>query len=317
MINWGFLGAGSIASSSLAPAVHATADASLHSVAARDPERAAALGPGRTYATYQELLGDPEVEVVYIALHNSAHREWVEAALRAGKNVVCEKPIALSTAEIDSMTAAADASGKLLVEAAWNRWHPRTRAMEALLEQGAIGEVRRVAAYFDGIAPTPGNYRLHPARGGGALYDVGYYAVSATLAAFGWQQPEVREVRQERWSAQSADRLTSFVLDFPGGGSAEVFSGLTGDWTETLEIDGSTGAVRLTAPAFTAGSLPSRLEISGDSAAGSSRSYAAVDPYQLMVADVTRVLQGLDGHLVPLSQSRAIAQVIDQVRAAA
>lgn len=315
MINWGFLGAGSIATSSLAPAVHATAHASLHSVAARDAQRAAALGPKKTYAAYQELLGDPEVDVVYIALHNSAHRAWVEAALAAGKNVVCEKPIALSTAEIDSMTAAADAAGKLLVEAAWNRWHPRTRAMEALIDQGAIGEVGHVAAYFDGIAPAPGNYRLDPAQGGGALYDVGYYAVSATLAAFGWQQPAVRDVRQERWSAHSADRLTSFVLDFPGGGSADVFSGLTGDWRETLRIDGSTGGIRLVDPAFTAGSLSSVLEVSGDAAADFSRTYQAVDPYQLMVAEVTRALQDREAYLVPLSQSRAIAQVIDAVRA--
>ncbi|MGW3043654.1 Gfo/Idh/MocA family protein [Kitasatospora sp. NPDC001159] len=316
MINWGFLGAGSIAASSLAPAVHATADAALHSVASRDLKRAASLRPGKTYSTYRDLLGDPDVDVIYIALHNSAHRDWVEESLRAGKHVVCEKPIGLSAAQIDSMAAAADAAGKILVEAAWNRWHPRTREMESLLELGAIGEVTHVAAFFDGIAPAAGNYRLDPALGGGALYDVGYYAISATLAAFGWRQPVVREARQERWAPESADRLTSFVLDFPGGGSADVFSGLTGNWTETFEISGKAGGIQLVSPAFTAGARSSVLEVTRSSGADFSGSYDAIDPYRLMVEDVTRAIQGQESRLVRLAQSRAIAQVIDDVRAA-
>ncbi|MFJ2903427.1 Gfo/Idh/MocA family protein [Streptomyces sp. NPDC087212] len=314
MMNWGFLGAGSIAESSLAPAVRATPDAALHSVASRDQERAAALGPEKTYATYRDLLADPDVDIVYIALHNSAHREWVEESLRAGKHVVCEKPLTLSAADVDALTDRAEASGKILVEAAWNRWHPRTLDMEDLLGRGALGKVTHVSAYFDGPTPAPGNYRLDPALGGGALYDVGYYAVSAVLAAFGWQRPVVREARQERWSAESADRMTSFVLDFPCGGTAEVFSGLTGDWIETFTVTGDDGELQLLDRAFTAGAEASRLTGTSKSTPF-THSYAPIDPYQLMVEAVTAAARTQDTYLVPLAQSRAIAQVIDEVRA--
>lgn len=315
MINWGFLGAGSIAESSLAPAVRATRDAALHSVASRDRGRSAALGAKNSYTTYRDLLCDPDVDVVYVALHNSAHREWVEEALQAGKHVVCEKPLTLSAKEVDSLRNAAETSGKILVEAAWNRWHPRTREMESLLERGAIGDIAHVSAYFDGPTPAAGNYRFDPALGGGALYDVGYYAISAVLAAFGWQHPVVREVRREYWSNGSADRMTSFILDFPGGGTADVFCGLSGEWVETLTIKGEGGEIQLMDRAFTAGAYPSRMT-GRVNLTRFSHSFAEVDPYRLMVEDVTRAVQRQDGYLVPLSQTRAIAKVIDEVRAA-
>lgn len=315
MINWGFIGAGSIARSNLAPAVHHARGAVLHAVSSRDPSRAAALDATRAYTDYRALLDDPDVDVVYVALHNSSHREWAEEALHAGKHVVCEKPLTLSAKEVDSLAGTAEASGKLLVEAAWNRWHPRTREMESLLSRGDIGDIRHVSAYFDGPTPAVGNYRFAPELGGGALYDVGYYAISAALAAHGWQEPLVRDVRRERWSADSADRMTSFMLDFPGGGTADVFSGLTGKWVETFAVQGTAGEIQLLDRAFTAGAQPSRM-------AGTihahrfSFSYPEVDPYLLMVEEVTRAAQGEPAYLVPLHQSHAIAKVMDGVRAA-
>ena len=122
-VRWGFLGAGGIARTALAPAVAAASGAVLHAVAARDPARAAALGPVRAYGDYAALLADDDVDAVYVALHNDAHLPWTLAALAAGKHVLCEKPLGLSAAEVDQMAAAA--GDRLVVEASWYRWHPR------------------------------------------------------------------------------------------------------------------------------------------------------------------------------------------------
>ncbi|WP_380282186.1 Gfo/Idh/MocA family protein [Kitasatospora purpeofusca] len=310
MTNWGFLGAGSIARSSLAPAVHADHSATLHSVASSDPERARALAPLRTYSSYDALLQDSDLDVVYIALHNSAHCRWTEAALRAGKHVVCEKPLGLSRTEVDTMVRAAADTGRLLVEAAWNRWHPRTRDLEAMIANGAIGTVTSVTARFDGLAPPPGNYRRDPALGGGALLDVGYYAVSATLAAFGWRAPRVVWAKQARWDTDSADCESAFLLEFPGYGVAEIRCSLNGSRAEEFTATGTDGTLRLSAPAFCAATAPAHLTGTDRT----PRTYPAIDPYRVMVRAVEEAVAGRPCYLVPLAQSRLIASTIDAVR---
>ncbi|MGH4031211.1 Gfo/Idh/MocA family protein [Actinomycetota bacterium Odt1-20B] len=311
MANWGFLGAGSIAQSSLGPAVHAAQGATLHAVAARDERRARLLKPAKTYESYPDLLADPDVDIVYVALHNSAHRLWVEEALAAGKHVLCEKPLGLSATEVDSMIQAAHKADRMLVEAAWNRWHPRTRDMEALLETREVGTVEHVAADFHGIAPDAGNYRREHALGGGALYDVGFYAVSLALAAFDWQVPQVRRVQHQRWSATSADSAIAMTLGFPGGGTADIACSLLGDLKEEFTLRGSEGTVRLSDPAYTAGAKPCELELARANGPVDVSPYPATDPYQLMVENIDRALSGRTSYVVPIEQSLLIAQVID------
>ncbi len=177
-VRWGFLGAGWIATRALAPAVAAADGAVLLAVAARDITRAAALGPaGRVYDDYAGLVADDEVDAVYISLTNEVHAHWSIAALQAGKHVLCEKPLAMNAREAVAMSEAANAAGRRLVEASWYRWHPRVRRAQELLAAGRIGSVRHVSAGFTFAGNLAGNYRLEPTRGGGALYDVGCYAV--------------------------------------------------------------------------------------------------------------------------------------------
>ncbi|MGW7259109.1 Gfo/Idh/MocA family protein [Streptomyces sp. NPDC054834] len=314
MANWGFLGAGSIARSSLAPAVRAAEGAVLYAVASSGHTRAQALRPERAYPSYDDLLRDPNVDIVYIALHNSVHLEWTRRALRAGKHVLCEKPLGLSAAEVDAMTSTARDVGRLLVEAAWNRWHPRTRDLETMLAGGAIGAVEAVTARFDGLEPAVGNYRRDTGLGGGALYDVGYYAISAALAAFGWRAPRVVWAKQELWQRGSADSVSEFLLEFPGQGTAEIHCSLVGRMAEEFAVSGTSGTLSLSTPAFCAGATPVRLLADGD---GRDRFYSAVDPYRLMVEAMDAAVEGR-GHpyLVPPDQSRLIASTIDAVREA-
>ena len=107
VVNWGFLGAGFVASRGLAPAVHASRGANLYAVASRDEKRSATLEPERVHATYDDLLADERVDAVYISLSNSQHLEWVTKSLEAGKHVLCEKPLGLNASETEKMFACA------------------------------------------------------------------------------------------------------------------------------------------------------------------------------------------------------------------
>jgi predicted dehydrogenase len=315
-VRWGFLGAGRIAYSSLAPAVRAADGAVLHAAAARDPARAAGLEPAVAHAGYADLLADDDVEAVYISLHNEAHRHWVVAALAAGKHVLCEKPLGLTVTEVDEMVAAAGRAGRLLVEAVWNRWHPRNREAEQLVADGALGTVHRAVARFDGGSPAASNYRWDPRLGGGALYDVGCYAIAGALWAFGWQQPTEVLARADL-SPGGADQLTVAELRFADGGSAEVVAGFTGTGEQRLEIAGTRGALELVPPAWSAGAAETaRLRLHTD-AGPEEPTWPPTDPYRLMVEEVSRAVRGEPATVVPLSQSRAGAAVLDRIRTSA
>jgi len=137
-VRWGFLGAGFIATHALAPAVHAADGATLQAVAARDLDRANRLSPaGNVFDSYDALLRDDDVDAVYISLTNDVHAHWAIAAMRAGKHVLCEKPLAMNAMQVREMTAVAEETGLLLVEASWYRWHPRVRRAQKELAAGA------------------------------------------------------------------------------------------------------------------------------------------------------------------------------------
>ncbi|MER6913598.1 Gfo/Idh/MocA family oxidoreductase [Streptomyces sp. NPDC000594] len=312
VVGWGFLGAGHIATAKVGPAVRSLDGAALRAAAARDRRRAATLGAESATTDYAALIGDASVDVVYIALHNSAHAFWAVRALEAGKHVLCEKPLGLSAHEVRAMARTAAASGGLLVEAAWNRWHPRTRDLAHLLEQGVIGGIRHVEAVFDGADPGPRDYRRDAALGGGALLDVGCYAAGAILAAYGWATPTVTGVRRDTWPGGSADVRTHAELRF-GQGTAALLASLTGTGREALVITGTDGALRLDHP-FTAGREPAGLRV--ETPRGTEvRRYPPVDPYALMAAEMTRAVVGdRSAFLVPLDQSLAVAGTLDAIR---
>lgn len=192
---WGLLGAGWISRRAIAPAMHSAHGATLDVVAARDQLRAASLSPRRAAVNdYASVVEDPDVDAVYIALSNDGHLPWAERALGAGKAVLCEKPLGRNADEARRMREVAASTGGLLVEATWNLWHPRTARAAALLASDAIGAVTGVhgAFVFDGV--DEGNYRLDPARGGGALLDVGCYPLTGAAWAVHAQAVQVESV---------------------------------------------------------------------------------------------------------------------------
>ncbi|MGB8652331.1 MAG: Gfo/Idh/MocA family oxidoreductase [Mycobacteriales bacterium] len=311
MIRWGFLGAGFIAARALAPAVHAASGAVLHAAAARDPRRARALGPERVHPSYEALVADPEVDAVYISLSNEAHLPWTLAALEAGKHVLCEKPLGLTAGEVDLMEAA---RGQLhVVEASWYRWHPRVRLAQQRLVD--IGRVEHVSAGFAFAGALEGNYRLEVARGGGALYDVGHYAVSAALWAVGRGLPADVAARS-RLHPSGVDLSTEAVLDW-GGATAQVRAGIDEGLGQWLVITGEHGEIELRDAPFTSWKEDvTELWVSDGS--GTQRvQISPADAYQVMVEEMSSVLLGGPGWVLPLGESRETAAALDLIRAAA
>jgi predicted dehydrogenase len=311
---WGFLGAGMIAGV-LAKAVEAADGATLQAVAARDLFRAQALAPVTAYDDYAAVLADPDVDAVYVALSNDLHLPWTVAALRAGKAVLCEKPLALTAAEVDDMTAVAEETGGLLVEASWYRWHPRIRLARQRLPD--IGPVRHVTAGFTFDGSLAGNYRLDVERGGGALYDVGCYAVSACLWAVGAGLPEEVAARAT-YGPSGVDLVTEAILSWPSGAEAEVRAGISGAGDgQWLVITGERGEIELRDQPYTSWTTDTTELWVSDGRDTERIPVPGTNAYVVMVEEVSSVLRGGPGWVVPLAESRDTAAVLDAARESA
>lgn len=322
-VGWGILGAGRISTAAVGPALAASSRCRVAAIGARQVSRAALLaaaldGPdaertARAYGSYEQVIADPDVEVVYIALPNDAHIPWALEALRAGKHVLCEKPLGLDSLQVKAAFDAAESSGRLLVEASWNRWHPRTREAERLVAEGAIGSVISVDAGFVFGGIPAGDYRMQPERGGGALYDVGCYVLSAVGWAAGWgpvsgAEPDVR------LHATGVDLSTTGRFR-AGDVAASVRAGIDEPPRQWLQITGTEATLHFAGAAFTAWTdAPARLERRGQSGRADSRSFPPCDPYGLMVEAVADRVRGGGSWVVPRRDSEWVAAAIDALR---
>jgi D-xylose 1-dehydrogenase (NADP+, D-xylono-1,5-lactone-forming) len=197
-LRWGLLGVARI-NRSIIPALRASPRSELVAVASRDPARAAAYarewGIPRTFGRYEDMLVDGEIDVVYNPLPNSLHAEWTIRAARAGKHVLCEKPLAISVEEVDAIAKAARAARVVVAEGLMYRHQKLTREVRAMVERGTLGELRVVRGCFTFPMTREGDVRLDPALGGGCLWDLGVYPISYARMmigsepseAFGWQ----------------------------------------------------------------------------------------------------------------------------------
>jgi predicted dehydrogenase len=220
----GILGAARIAPMALIRPARAVPEAQIVAVAARDPERArrfaAKHGVPRVAASYDALIEDPELDAVYNPLPNGLHCEWTLRALRAGKHVLCEKPIAANAGEAEQMARAAQDCGRELVEAFHWRYHPLAARMRELVRGGALGEVQRVEASMCIPLPLPGDIRYRFDLGGGATMDTGCYAINL-VRFLAEAEPSVTSV-QVRRSSPEVDRWMRAELAFEDGRSGRV-----------------------------------------------------------------------------------------------
>ncbi len=201
-VKWGVLGAANFARQHMAPAIHAAEGAELYALATSSDEKSngfRAFCPGlKVHSSYEALLADPEVEAVYIPLPNHLHIEWSQKALAAGKHVLCEKPIALRAAEIDTLIDARDRAGLFATEAFMIVQHPQWQRARAWLEAGEIGQLRHVDAQFSFHLTDGANIRNRPETGGGSLPDIGVYTFGSTRWVTGAEPVNLRsQIRRE------------------------------------------------------------------------------------------------------------------------
>ena len=160
---------------------------------ARAEEHAREHGIGRVHASYEALLGDPEIDAVYVPLPNSLHVEWTRRALEAGKHVLCEKPLTDWPGDAEALFALAEREGLVLAEAFMYRHNPQTRRLEQLVRDGAIGRLQLVRTSFSFLVEGEANIRLVPELGGGSVLDLGCYCVSGARLLAGEPETEVSE----------------------------------------------------------------------------------------------------------------------------
>lgn len=197
-LRWGLLSTAHITKALLDP-LRTSKRNRLLAVASRTQDKAGEYARKnkvkRTYGSYADLLADPDIDVIYNPLPNHLHAEWTIKAVQAGKHVLCEKPLALSLAEVDAISAAAEKYGKVVAEAFMYRTHPQTLKAQEIVASGKLGKVKLVRGSYTYPGTDPDNYRWRPEMGGGGLWDVGCYPLSYTrallgaepLEVFGWQ----------------------------------------------------------------------------------------------------------------------------------
>lgn len=247
---WGLLATGRIAAK-LAAAVQASATAELVAVGSRTEAAAAKFAvdyPGvAAHGSYEALLGDANVDVVYVATPHPHHAEWTIKALEAGKAVLCEKPMGVSHPEAMAMVETAAFHRRFLMEAFMYRTHPQTARLLALVQGGAIGEVRQIDASFGFAAPFNPESRLHSAElAGGGILDVGCYPVSMARLIAGEEPEEVAGFAA--LSETGVDRWAAALLRFPSGALARLATAVSVTLENKLRIFGSAGAIHVDAP---------------------------------------------------------------------
>jgi predicted dehydrogenase len=309
-VNWGFIGAGVVATKALAPAVRSARNANLYAVGSRDISRALNLSPSCVYDNYDELINDPKVEAIYISLPNNVHASIASRALLAGKAVLCEKPLTMNYQESEELVKVSKASNSLLVEAIWFRWHPRLIKACEQIAAGVIGEITQIDAAFTYVNNNKGNYRFDPALGGGALLDLGPYPLHLIASLFGSEaRVELLEANQDI-GPSGVDLVTTGSALINGSVRFNFNLSFVGQLSQEITISGSIGSIKfLEGQAFTNWNEPSTLLVNDE-----IYSFESVDAYQLMVEAVSDVILGKPAWIPPHSESLFVMDLIDQIR---
>jgi predicted dehydrogenase len=257
MVRWGIVGTGKIARL-LATAIAESHDGSLVAVGSRSAERADAFAREfdvpRSHPSYDGVVAAEDVDLVYIATHHPAHREWAIRAAENGKHVLCEKPIAMNHADAELIVDAARRNDVFLLEAFAYRCHPQTSRLVELLRTGAVGEVRMIDAVFGYDAgPKPENYLLVRELGGGSMLDVGCYTTSMAhlVAATSLGVDVVASANVTGAAATGTtgvDLSAAATIAFEGGPLARVACSIVANLESAVRIYGSDGRVTIPSP---------------------------------------------------------------------
>ncbi len=302
-LRWGLLSTARI-NNALIPPLRSSKRNKLLAVASRSQDKADAYAHEkkitRAHGSYEALLADPEIEVVYNPLPNHLHAEWTIKAVEAGKHVLCEKPLALSLDEVDAISAAAGKHGRIVAEAFAYRSHPQTRKVREIIESGKLGKVKMVHGSFTFVMTNQDDIRWRPEMGGGSLWDIGCYPLSFTryilraepLEVFGWQDT----------SPTGIDETFAAQLRFPSDIYAQLDCSFKIPSHVFMEIVGDEGTLSIPQPFNTGSRRTLYLTKAGKT---STVLVKGPDPYVGEVEDLADAILLAKPPVVSLADSRA------------
>lgn len=250
-IKWGVIGTAGIAEGCTIPGMIEAENCELYAIAGRSLEKAErfreSFGFQKAYGSYEELLKDPEVEAVYIALPNDMHEEWVRKAASAKKHILCEKPLAPNPEILDSLIKTAEDNGVFLMEAFAYLHSPAVAAIKEVLDSGVIGELRYMESAFITSDYDISNIRMQKKRYGGCTYDLGCYCTSQILWLTEMEPARVQAIA-EFTEDEKIDVLTTGILRFDNGFKANFTCGMTlatdaDKRIDRLQIHGTKGSI--------------------------------------------------------------------------
>lgn len=314
VVRWGVLSTAKIGRTKVIPGIQAAASCEVVALASRDADAARRvadeLGIPRAHGSYEALLADPEVDAVYIPLPNDLHPAWTIAAARAGKHVLCEKPLAMTAAQAEEMIAACEEAGVLLMEAFMYRHHPSWLAVRELVASGRIGELVAVQSWFSYFNDDPTNIRNILASGGGALYDIGCYGVNLSRMLFDGEPTRVVGAIT-RDPIGGTDTLVSGILEFPGGVASFTASTRAED-DQRVHVYGSRGRIVVDIPFNIPPHLPTRIHVAagGDPPVAphlETLTFDPADPYTVEAEAFATAI--LEGRPAPVPPADAVANL--------
>jgi predicted dehydrogenase len=316
-VRWGVLGVAGIAVKKVIPAMQRGARTQITAIASRDRERAqkaaAEFGIPKAYGSYEELLGDPEVDAIYNPLPNDLHVPWSVRAAEAGKHVLCEKPIALTAEQARTLIQVRDATGVKMGEAFMVRTHPQWLRARELVRTEAIGELKAIVSVFSYFNIDPKNIRNLVSAGGGGLMDIGCYPI--TMARFMFEREPKRVVATiDRDPEMETDRLTSALLDFAPGQAIFTCSTQLVPFQRT-QILGTRGRIEIEIPYNAPPDQGARILVDdGSQLAGKAaraEEFPVLDQYTLQGDLFSQAIQEDREVAVPIEDAVANMTVID------
>jgi predicted dehydrogenase len=323
-LRWGILSTADIARRKVIPGLRRAARSEVVAIGSRSlavaSRVAEELGIPRAHGSYEALLADPDVDAVYVPLPNHLHATWAIAAARAGKHVLCEKPLAMTSADAERMVAATEDAGVVLMEAFMYRHHPSWVAARRLVAEGRIGRLMAVTSWFSYFNDDPANIRNMPDAGGGALYDIGCYSVNLSRMLFG-AEPDRVSGAVHRDELSGTDAVTAGILEFAGGLSVFGCSTRSED-DQRVDIYGTAGRISIEIPFNIPPDRPTRIMViaGGDppvAPAVETIELPTTDPYAAEAeAFIATVLDGAP-HPLPPADAVANLRVIERLFASA
>ncbi|MGV3708002.1 MAG: Gfo/Idh/MocA family protein [Gemmatimonas sp.] len=318
-VRWGILGAASIAVRQVIPATQESPLCSVLAIASRDIAKARmaaeSLDIPRAYASYEELLDDPDIEAVYNPLPNHLHVPWTVRAAERGKHVLCEKPIAMNAREAETLREVQQRTGVQIAEAFMVRLHPQWAAAREILHAGKIGELRLVNGHFTYFRRDASDVRSRPEWGGGALLDIGCYL--ATMTRWLFESEPIEVIGQLELDPEfGVDRVGSALLRFPTGQAGFTFGGQVA-LHQHMKVFGTRGHLTIPVPFSRPATAPSKLLLDdARDLLGGGLEEMVIPPAGQFTLQATRfaeAVRGLNTTAVSLDDSIRNMRVLDAI----